>query len=722
MAADVATLTLRADISELQRKLRSIPGDADGQAKQMAVSLERAFKRAEKASTDAARNSTAAQLKAVAATERAAERLKDYAAAGDKSAQMALAFERQKKEIAQLAEVTGDTESAQVALNKVTKDYEDSVKGVDATGPLEDHADAAGKSAGEQFRLNQQVQSFRKNVADVFQSLNSGQNPFTVLSQQGPQLTEILAETKDQVELLRESFGGMISKIGAYGPVVAAAVVATAALYTAFITVKNQTEQLNPALTQLRGQIEGAYAAADLGAESAANMAAALRTLKQGVNDTGDDLAVLVGTMNQYDLALKRTIISIDEKTKADVLAAGSAVAATQYALSQAKAMYASRDASIEERAEASQRVKTYEAQLKVQRVALGEAKASAEQMRENAATEAEYRKELDESNAFLERRAAAEKSAKDAGERRTKTLDEQAAALDKIRGIAEATEAASASAERKLGMAASKQITELNAIAAKYAEQPEIIAAAADAEDAVRNELQNKLNELRVQQDTEAEANRTAAIRRETDARMSAEQKIHDKRMTNASNFNQASMDFTTGVADLMNVVAKETAKRDKELAMRQFKVAKAAGMAQALINGAVAITRALASLGPILGPVAATGIAATTAAQVATIAAQKPAFDRGGMIQGGEQMADQVTINALPGEAVLSRQAVRAVGGQSGVDAINRGSAPGQNVVMVPVYKHFGRFVQDELQRSSVLQGAMMAGRQVGALGYSR
>ena len=89
--------------------------------------------------------------------------------------------------------------------------------------------------------------------------------------------------------------------------------------------------------------------------------------------------------------------------------------------------------------------------------------------------------------------------------------------------------------------------------------------------------------------------------------------------------------------------------------------------------------------------------------------------------MIQGGAAMADQVTINALPGEAVLSRQAVRSVGGQSGVDAINRGSAPGgPQVVMVPVYKHFGRFVQDELQRSSILQGAMLAGRTIGATGY--
>jgi hypothetical protein len=81
---------------------------------------------------------------------------------------------------------------------------------------------------------------------------------------------------------------------------------------------------------------------------------------------------------------------------------------------------------------------------------------------------------------------------------------------------------------------------------------------------------------------------------------------------------------------------------------------------------------------------------------------------------------MADQVTIRALPGEAVLSRGAVRDLGGQPGVDRLNRGNATGQSVVMVPVYKHFGRFVQDELQRSSVLQGAMLRGRPVGALGY--
>ena len=265
------------------------------------------------------------------------------------------------------------------------------------------------------------------------------------------------------------------------------------------------------------------------------------------------------------------------------------------------------------------------------------------------------------------DRQAKSAAKAADASKAKAEADREQAAALDKIRGIATATEAASASAERKLGMAAAEQIKQLNAISEQYAEQPEIIAAASAAEDEVRTNLLNQLNDLRNEQDREAEAKRTQFLQRETDERMRAEQKIHDKRTANAQAFYDTSIAFTTGVADLLNVVAKETAKRDKELALRQFKVAKAAGMAQALINGAVAVTRALATLGPILGPIAATGIAATTAAQVATIAAQKPAFDRGGMIQGGTAMADQVTINALPGEAVLSRGAVRDLGGQS-------------------------------------------------------
>ena len=82
--------------------------------------------------------------------------------------------------------------------------------------------------------------------------------------------------------------------------------------------------------------------------------------------------------------------------------------------------------------------------------------------------------------------------------------------------------------------------------------------------------------------------------------------------------------------------------------------------------------------------------------------------------------QEGAKVVVNALPGEAVLSRGAVRAVGGQAGVDRLNRGESGAPQVVVVETYKHFGRFVQDELGRAGVLQRAMLAGRPVGALGY--
>jgi peptidyl-prolyl cis-trans isomerase A (cyclophilin A) len=121
--ADVATLTLRADISELQRKLRSIPDDASGSAKQMAVAVEKAFKQATAASIAAAKASGAAQASAARETERAVAKLAEYAAAGDPVEQLTLKFQRQAAEIERLGKLTGNTAQAQKALAAASADY-----------------------------------------------------------------------------------------------------------------------------------------------------------------------------------------------------------------------------------------------------------------------------------------------------------------------------------------------------------------------------------------------------------------------------------------------------------------------------------------------------------------------------------------------------------------------------------------------------------------------
>ena len=142
---------------------------------------------------------------------------------------------------------------------------------------------------------------------------------------------------------------------------------------------------------------------------------------------------------------------------------------------------------------------------------------------------------------------------------------------------------------------------------------------------------------------------------------------------------------------------------------AIRGFRISQAAAIAQAAVQGAQAVIGALTLPGPA-GPIAAALVSAAIAAQVGLIAsASPPKFHRGGMI--GKPMGDEVIATVLPGEAVLSRQGVSSIGGEAGVRAINRGEgmgAGGGQVIVTPVLG-FGRFVQSELRRPSVLARAV-------------
>ena len=67
------------------------------------------------------------------------------------------------------------------------------------------------------------------------------------------------------------------------------------------------------------------------------------------------------------------------------------------------------------------------------------------------------------------------------------------------------------------------------------------------------------------------------------------------------------------------------EKQKQINDLRKKSFVAEKANNIANALINGALAITQCLAQLGPIAGPIAAGLVSATTAMQVATISSQQ-------------------------------------------------------------------------------------------------
>lgn len=124
----------------------------------------------------------------------------------------------------------------------------------------------------------------------------------------------------------------------------------------------------------------------------------------------------------------------------------------------------------------------------------------------------------------------------------------------------------------------------------------------------------------------------------------------------------------------DQMRNASSASAAERRELRKR-FKAQKAMAHAVVWINAAVGFMQAIAQYGPIAGAVIGALALGAAGIQSGLIERQQPTFDTGGMIQPAGRAPDRVQISAQPGEAVLSKQGVAAVGGRDGVDQINRG-----------------------------------------------
>jgi len=182
----------------------------------------------------------------------------------------------------------------------------------------------------------------------------------------------------------------------------------------------------------------------------------------------------------------------------------------------------------------------------------------------------------------------------------------------------------------------------------------------------------------------------------------------IHDNKMEMLQQEKDTALDMASIVASSVGTTAQSiqtllenTGNITKRQAVQLFMLQKAANVAQIAMNTSVAITKALADLGPIGGPVAAGFMAAAGAAQTAAVLSQPPpAFDVGGMV-GRTSGSDVVQASLLTGEAVLDRATVRRMGGEDGINAMQRGDMPQQQVVVVQPFKHFDKFIQASSRR---------------------
>ena len=150
---------------------------------------------------------------------------------------------------------------------------------------------------------------------------------------------------------------------------------------------------------------------------------------------------------------------------------------------------------------------------------------------------------------------------------------------------------------------------------------------------------------------------------------------------------------DTLSGVGDLSATVSQQIAEDNREAALALYRTSQAAALSQIAINTAVAITKALAELGPVAGAVAAGGIGITGAAQAAAVLAQPPPAHMGDPDAPDEARTPSGR-KVLAGEAVLDAATYRRLGGQEGLRNLQRsGALGGQNLTINMTYKNLDR-----------------------------
>ncbi len=244
-----------------------------------------------------------------------------------------------------------------------------------------------------------------------------------------------------------------------------------------------------------------------------------------------------------------------------------------------------------------------------------------------------------------------------------------------------------------KILQARSEELAQLAELAEKGVSLTEIERARADV--VARGE--RDLAALRAEVAAEYEEQRESEHKRElARARQESEQLA------------SAAAGFFASISDLASYAAEQQAEGNSRAAQRWFVWYQGAAVLQATINGALAVTKAFADLGPIAGAVAAVATAATIGLQIKKIASQELAT-----MHSGGRVGDEVGVTALRDEHMVSRRGVKAAGGHDALDALDRGESPWPS--MVEVGLRIGHRTLDRVRVELARRGGVPgAGRQ--------
>lgn len=214
------------------------------------------------------------------------------------------------------------------------------------------------------------------------------------------------------------------------------------------------------------------------------------------------------------------------------------------------------------------------------------------------------------------------------------KAIDERAAIQEEAAAEMEATTGAHLDAIAALQEAAREEEAERQAAfdeAAKERREAQI-QAEEDAHQAAHDEQIRRIAAITTARTSAQEAEalalnaEVAAFQDAMDAQTAAAQKAADEQLAIAEKLEEDRRVVLQHGLDFFQSLGKLLVQSAGDNAQKAFAIEQAFGVTQTIINTAVAITKALAELGPIAGPIAAIAIAAKGAIETALILSQTP------------------------------------------------------------------------------------------------
>jgi hypothetical protein len=194
-------------------------------------------------------------------------------------------------------------------------------------------------------------------------------------------------------------------------------------------------------------------------------------------------------------------------------------------------------------------------------------------------------------------------------------------------------------------------------------------------AEQAKKKAQEIKDFEIKIAQ----ELSSTAFSILQSDIKQQSDAKLAGLQKDEAAELNNTALTSTQ-----KTVIRQKYQQQENAVKVKAFKEEQEASLAQAVINGALAVTKATSQSGA-LSPLVVPEIIAETAVQIAKIAAQKPpAYARGGLhyssdgrggVLPGYSRTDNVNAHLRSGEGIVVSEAMRDPWARSLVSAINVG-----------------------------------------------